>query len=56
MAPECMDDSKIEKLLLAGTVNWEKYNFDVAQECVVLWVGSILINEKHDSAISRASF
>jgi hypothetical protein len=56
MVLECMDDSKIEKLLLAGTITWEKYNFHVAQERVVLWVGSTLIIEKHDSVISSTQF
>jgi hypothetical protein len=35
MELECMDDSHIQRLLLAGTVSWEKYNFDVAEKCVL---------------------
>jgi hypothetical protein len=37
MALECMDYSKIEKLLLVVTVNWEKYNFYYAEKCGVGW-------------------
>jgi hypothetical protein len=56
MALECMYDSQIEKLLLAGTVMWDKYNFYYAEKCGVLWVTSILSNEKQDSAISSTQF
>jgi hypothetical protein len=31
---------------LAGTIRWEKYNFDVAEKCGVPWMGSRKINKK----------
>jgi hypothetical protein len=51
-----MGVSQIEKLLLAGTLKWEKYNFYYAEKCGVLWVGSTLINKEQDSAISSTQF
>jgi hypothetical protein len=33
---------------LAGTVRWEKYNFDVAEKCGVPWMGSRQVNEKQE--------